>query len=151
MLPPSFFSDSRGRLSLQWRKRTFINSTYPKSVAGFGTQPQVSRCLFASFSALEKEDIHLKPLTSGEVARFTVTERAKTTLAAAQNNHFGLFLSGTAVSHFFLYQKFNYAAAPCKNSPYSSLKALSSYPKRNKIFFAVLSASSVFLLSDLSE
>ena len=26
------------------------------------------RCLFASFSALEKEDIHLKPLTPGEVA-----------------------------------------------------------------------------------
>ena len=34
------------------------------------------RCLFASFSALEKEDIHLKPLTPGEVARSIVTERA---------------------------------------------------------------------------
>ena len=47
----------------------------PKSVAGSGTQPQVSRCLFASFSALEKEDIHLKPRPSGEVARLAVTER----------------------------------------------------------------------------
>ena len=33
--------------------------TYQKSVAGSGTQPQVSRCLFASFSALEKEVTHL--------------------------------------------------------------------------------------------
>lgn len=63
-------------LSRRAGTRRDIASQLIKSVAGLGTQPQVSRCLFASFSALEKEDIHLKPLTPGEVARSIVTERA---------------------------------------------------------------------------
>ena len=67
LLPPPFFSDSRGRLSLHLENKRLCSHIL-KSVAGSGTQPQVSRCLFASFSALEKEDIHLTPRSSGEVA-----------------------------------------------------------------------------------
>ena len=59
------------------RKQAFIFSLTKKSVAGFGTQPQVSQRLFCFFFLrLKKEDIHLKPLTPGKVARSIVTERA---------------------------------------------------------------------------
>ena len=58
LLPPPFFSDSRGRLSLHLENKRLCSHIL-KSVAGSGTQPQVSRCLFASFSALEKEVTHL--------------------------------------------------------------------------------------------
>ena len=59
------------------RKQAFIFSLTKKSVAGLGTQPQVSQRLFCFFFLrLKKEDIHLKPLTPGEVAWLAMTERA---------------------------------------------------------------------------
>ena len=58
------------------KKASVCFLSHHKSVAGLGTQPQVSQRLFCFFFLrLKKEDFHLKPLTPGEVARLAVTER----------------------------------------------------------------------------
>ena len=66
-------------MTARWAVNSQSGEQFIIATRGFkpGTQSQVSRRLFCFFFLrLKKEDIHLKPLTPGEVARLAVTERA---------------------------------------------------------------------------